>query len=493
MGATETMSSTSRRRCGSVLVRGLIHRLRARDELMPIEHALALAAAMARRIDDVTPAVVTPSSVLMFFDGTVELVEAWAGTVDDLGYVPPEQLLPGNPEIAVAGAVFGVGAILFELLTGRPAFVRDGEATTRYAVLCDQVLLASSIRPELPDEIDEIIVTAVDKDHDRRYACGTDLARAIEDAAMRAGLTLAVEEVGKLGKRLAHGVRLAHTVRSPEVSFEDRSTRRMRITDLLRLGVDVEREPPVSDVDLLAFDLGEDDEDDEAVSLPSEGLSHTFFIDDDPETEDCEVPGAENLLALPLPAAVAPKPAPARQPRAKTTDQIRHRDRGRYASGLAALVLVLGTVAWVAVPVFPTDDSVAGSPGVTAPRPVDQPAANGAQRASTPGAVAATPVGVVPGDAVRVPVHPRAFASTAAATSAVHDAMKVRDWLGAATACGHILGQTRSRRVKATCAIASCRADQWSQHTAFLDGLSRSRRAAVARQCASATATGPST
>src|SRR5262245_39150519 len=120
--ATSSNVPAPRPTCGSVLVRGLIHRLRARDEVMPVECALAIAIAMSRRIDDVAPRRVTPSSVLVYFDGTVELAESWAGTPDEMGYVPPEQLLAGTADGGIAGAVFGTGALLYELLTGTAPF-----------------------------------------------------------------------------------------------------------------------------------------------------------------------------------------------------------------------------------------------------------------------------------------------------------------------------------------------------------------------------------
>src|SRR5690349_17355985 len=157
-------SGPTRRRIGSVLVRGLIHRLRARDEVMPVETAIALAAAMARRIDDVAPRRVTPSSVLVFFDGTVELAESWAGTPEEMGYVPPEQLLAGSEDGGIVGAVFGVGAILYELLTGAAPFARADEAATRYAVLCEVPPPPSTVTDDIPAELDDILAVALAKD-----------------------------------------------------------------------------------------------------------------------------------------------------------------------------------------------------------------------------------------------------------------------------------------------------------------------------------------
>ena len=202
---------------------------------MPIDTALALVAEIARRIDEVCPRVVTPTSVLIYFDGTIELVETWAGTSEELGYVPPEQLIPTNPAPAHSGAVFGAGAILFELLTGRRAFVRPAEPETRFAVLCDVPPPASTLRPSVPDAIDAVIARALDKEADRRFATGAAMAEAIEAAATSARIGTTLPEVGRFARRLAQGVRLAHTLRSADSTPAGRPTTRMSQDDLTSL------------------------------------------------------------------------------------------------------------------------------------------------------------------------------------------------------------------------------------------------------------------
>jgi serine/threonine-protein kinase len=84
-------------------------------------------------------------------------------------YMSPEQMTSMRDADARSD-LWSLGAILFEFLCGRPPFVAD--STPR---ICALVLNADppppcSLRPDLPPELEAIILRCLEKDPDRRYA-----------------------------------------------------------------------------------------------------------------------------------------------------------------------------------------------------------------------------------------------------------------------------------------------------------------------------------
>lgn len=123
--------------------------------------------------------VVTPAGRCVVLDfGAARLRDAsGAGGADrpagTLPYLAPEALA------GVAGArtdVFGLGAVLFELVTGRPPI----EAPTRAALLAriaqEPAPLARDVAPGIPRDLEAVLAKALDRDPDRRYATMTEFA-----------------------------------------------------------------------------------------------------------------------------------------------------------------------------------------------------------------------------------------------------------------------------------------------------------------------------
>ncbi|HET9358614.1 MAG TPA: protein kinase [Vicinamibacterales bacterium] len=95
-------------------------------------------------------------------------------TLGTVAYMSPEQARGEDSD--ARGDVFALGAVLYEIVTGRTAF---GGPTS--AVIFDEILNRTptpptSIRPDLPAEIDRVIARATEKDPDLRYQSAADLA-----------------------------------------------------------------------------------------------------------------------------------------------------------------------------------------------------------------------------------------------------------------------------------------------------------------------------
>jgi hypothetical protein len=95
------------------------------------------------------------------------------GTVD---YVATEQIK--GEEVDGRADIYSLGCVLYECLVGEPPFRKDTEVATLYAHLEDPPPRPSAKRPELGDELDRVIGTAMAKQPSDRYPTAGEFARA---------------------------------------------------------------------------------------------------------------------------------------------------------------------------------------------------------------------------------------------------------------------------------------------------------------------------
>jgi eukaryotic-like serine/threonine-protein kinase len=93
-------------------------------------------------------------------------------------YMAPEQI--EGLEADARTDVFAFGALLFEMLTGRPAFEGKTRASLLGAILKDVPPPVSHVRPLAPVALDRIISTCLAKDPDDRYQSARDLRRDLQ-------------------------------------------------------------------------------------------------------------------------------------------------------------------------------------------------------------------------------------------------------------------------------------------------------------------------
>ena len=94
-------------------------------------------------------------------------------------YLAPE-LIRGNPP-TVASDLYGVGVILYEMLTGTAPFTGGSSQEILSRQLEDEVIPPSLRRPDrdIPPVLDEIVLRALDKDPRRRYANAAEFGAAL--------------------------------------------------------------------------------------------------------------------------------------------------------------------------------------------------------------------------------------------------------------------------------------------------------------------------
>jgi hypothetical protein len=89
----------------------------------------------------------------------------------------PEQWAGDAELIGARTDVYGLGAILYELLTGRPPFPRECDSDkTRLRVLYESPVAPRKFRRQVPRDLEAICLCCLEKSPDRRYASAKELA-----------------------------------------------------------------------------------------------------------------------------------------------------------------------------------------------------------------------------------------------------------------------------------------------------------------------------
>lgn len=99
--------------------------------------------------------------------------------VGTVGYIPPEQVR-GDPVDARAD-VFGLGAVLYECLTGRPAFAGGSMMSVLKRLLVEEPPLLRNVRGDVPEALEAFIATTLSKDPKGRPSNGAAMADALRN------------------------------------------------------------------------------------------------------------------------------------------------------------------------------------------------------------------------------------------------------------------------------------------------------------------------
>ena len=125
------------------------------------------------------------------------------GAAGTPAYMAPEQL---TGEVTVATDVYGLGAVLYELLTGGPPHAAPTLSATLERVRASAPTPPARLNPRIDPDLDAVCRKCLAADPAGRYGSAADLADDLE--RYRQGRATAALPLGPLG-RVAHAVRQA--------------------------------------------------------------------------------------------------------------------------------------------------------------------------------------------------------------------------------------------------------------------------------------------
>ena len=180
--------------------------------------ALARAVAEAHRVG-IIHRDLKPSNILLATNGTPKITDFGLAKslamdmgltrTDSImgspGYMAPEQAEGRTREVGLGADVYALGAILYELLTGRPPFRAATVLQTLEQVKRAEPVPPSRLTPDVPRDLETITLKCLAKEPTKRYESAQDLAEDLRrfqsGESIQARRTSPMERTWRWGRR----------------------------------------------------------------------------------------------------------------------------------------------------------------------------------------------------------------------------------------------------------------------------------------------------
>jgi serine/threonine protein kinase len=139
---------------------------------------------------------VSPSNILVTYEGGVKVVDfgiaraasresstITGGLKGKISYMSPEQCKGGGSPVDRRSDIFSIGSLLYELTTGRLPFAAETEFGTIQQIVAGVVEPPTQRIAAYPPELEAIVLRAMARDPDHRFASALELQRTLEDFA----------------------------------------------------------------------------------------------------------------------------------------------------------------------------------------------------------------------------------------------------------------------------------------------------------------------
>ncbi len=201
-------------------VRDVMLHARHRGLKIPIATVMTLAAGAAAGLSHaherrgmngrplgIVHADVSPSNLMITYDGVVKIVDFGIAKAEHsvadvehpvkgkLCYMSPEQVR--SRPLDRRSDLFSLGIVLWELLTLQGLFRGDSDFLVMNSIITEPVMAPSQVRPDVPRDVDDIVMRLLAKEPERRYQSAAELLDAIEAATMRMSSLLSTATVAR--------------------------------------------------------------------------------------------------------------------------------------------------------------------------------------------------------------------------------------------------------------------------------------------------------
>jgi hypothetical protein len=159
--------------------------------LLPIDQVVAIMYKCAKALHyahsrGVVHRDIKPSNILLTQEGDVRIVDFGIALVADSdvsrlegvagspAYMSPEQVQ--GLELDARSDLYSLGAVMYEMLSGQRPFRAGALGKLLRQVVQSEAESLRSIRPEIPEELEEVVKRALLKEPGQRYRTGTEFA-----------------------------------------------------------------------------------------------------------------------------------------------------------------------------------------------------------------------------------------------------------------------------------------------------------------------------
>ena len=166
------------------------------SQLVPTEQLIGVLRDIGNALDyahsqDIIHRDVKPSNIIVKQDGHAVLTDfglalnAMEGTIGNtfgsVHYIAPEQAISSAQAVPQSDQ-YSLAIVAYELLTGRVPFDDASAMSVALKHISDPPPPPTDINPNIPVEVEQVILKALDKDTNRRYATAREFVAALEDA-----------------------------------------------------------------------------------------------------------------------------------------------------------------------------------------------------------------------------------------------------------------------------------------------------------------------
>ena len=209
----------------------LLRKATATKQRVPLAHILTIAVGACAGLHyshtrcaadggprDIIHRDISPSNIMLSFEGAVKLIDFGIAKSDDdndlpqsgtrkglikgkAGYLSPERIV-GAPTVDRRCDIFSLGVVLWELIAGRGLFQRPSEFATLEATLHETPPALNQLRPGIPSSIEAVVMRAISKYPSQRFDSAANMLVALESAAHVAQISLSNWNLGAFLKQL---------------------------------------------------------------------------------------------------------------------------------------------------------------------------------------------------------------------------------------------------------------------------------------------------
>jgi WD40 repeat protein len=175
-------------------LRGVVHRDLKPGNVLLASPVVSVPGGSSRGADATPLAKITDFGLAKRIDAEARDVSQSGAIMGTASYMAPEQAAGKVRDTGPAADVYGLGALLYECLTGRPPFEGPQHAIL-VSVLSDEPVPPSRLTPKVPRDLETICLKSLQKEPARRYASAEALADDLH--RFRVGEPIQARPVGR--------------------------------------------------------------------------------------------------------------------------------------------------------------------------------------------------------------------------------------------------------------------------------------------------------